>query len=93
VMMGNNTMAWAKLADPSPFEEKAWENAIAEAKKKAAVLARLSGVKLGKIVSISESEGDSSNAIMAIYGTATKERKLGDVKVSRSLIVEFEAVP
>lgn len=86
------SMVWGTLADLSPTETEAWKDAIAKAKKKAAVLAELSGVKLGKIVSVRDSESGSANVLAAIYAENSGVQQLGDVKVSRSLTVEFEAI-
>ncbi|HMI90174.1 MAG TPA: SIMPL domain-containing protein, partial [Polyangiales bacterium] len=53
-----------EIEDPQPLRAQARTQAIERAKQNAQELARLSGVKLGKLVSISESDGGGYQPMM-----------------------------
>jgi uncharacterized protein YggE len=74
-----------ELEDPKPLTAKARADAIEDAKKNAAELARLAGVKLGPIVSISENPG--ANAPGPMYAMKASEARGGEVPVERGEIV------
>jgi len=61
-----NTMATFKVTNVQKLKEAAFQKAVANAKAQAEKLAGLTGVKLGKVISIN-SQGDSSPNTSAAY--------------------------
>ncbi|WP_298858899.1 SIMPL domain-containing protein [uncultured Gimesia sp.] len=61
-----NTMATFKVINVQKLKEEAFQKAIADAKAQAEKLARLTGVKLGKVISIN-GESDSQNNSSGVY--------------------------
>jgi predicted secreted protein len=101
---GNSIVAF-KLPDSSVLREKAYTAAIDDAKAKAQKLAELSGAKLGRIVSVQETEATQkqdagSSVMMMIYGIASNKRSndekslvsatSGEVTLRINLRVQFE---
>jgi len=91
-----------RLADPEAVREKAYQQAMEDAKSKAKRLADLAGVKLGRILSVQEGaapKGQNENnyftMIMAMYGASSGEQdpmttKLSEVPYKVALTVQFE---
>ena len=61
-----NTMATFKITNVDQLKEQAYAKAVQDAKTQAEKLARLTGVKLGKVISIN-GEGDSNKSANAVY--------------------------
>tara|TARA_R110002095_G_scaffold191382_2_gene168959 strand:+ start:3327 stop:4193 length:867 start_codon:yes stop_codon:yes gene_type:complete len=61
-----NTMATFKITNVDQLKEQAYEKAIQDAKTQAEKLARLTGVKLGKVISINGEE-DGNKSTNAVY--------------------------
>lgn len=61
-----NTMATFKVTDVEKLKEAAYEQAVKDARTKAEKLAKLTGVKLGKVLSV-DGVGDSQKNTAAIY--------------------------
>jgi uncharacterized protein YggE len=64
-----------KIPDKTDLENRAYEQAVADAKAKAEKIAVLSGVKLGRVLSVKDQgvasgSSNSTNPIMEIYGEA-----------------------
>jgi uncharacterized protein YggE len=87
-----------KLADIKDLRQKAYEVAIQDAREQAERLAKLSGVKLGRVTSVREgtSQNQSNVNVMYYYGMPTSDdtdkyttSKLEDITVSIVLQVEF----
>jgi len=57
-----NTMATFKVTNVQKLKEEAFQKAIADAKTQAENLARLTGVQLGKVISINEGASTSKNS-------------------------------
>ncbi len=97
-------LAVFRLSDPDAVRQQAAEAAMADARAKAQRLADLAGVKLGKVVSISETappadeSGNPEVALFArIYGMGEEVQAaepqsdaFADIEVKASLIVQFE---
>ncbi|MFI5379068.1 MAG: SIMPL domain-containing protein [Tepidisphaerales bacterium] len=95
-----------KLPSASALREKAYKTAVEDARQKAAKLAELSGLKLGKILSVTEGGAPSSNSndrvqmLMMMNGMSgvtgnPDENELSntifsDVSLSVRLVVHFE---
>jgi uncharacterized protein YggE len=75
-----------EIEDPKVLAAKARVDAMAEAKKNAAELAKLAGVELGAIISISENEGSSAPGPMYQMKAAMADGG-GDVPVERGEVV------
>lgn len=103
-MAGQGTpMLVFRLADPAQAREQAFKSAVDDAKQKAQHLADLAGVKLGRIISLSEQAQASKESdrnmtrIMAIYGMSPDEPEaeftsagLSEIPVTVRLTVQFE---
>lgn len=63
---GKNTMATFKVVNLQKLKEDAYQKAIADAKSQAEKLARLTGVQLGKVISIN-GESDSQKNTNGVY--------------------------
>lgn len=74
-----------EIEDPKVLAAKARVDAMAEAKKNAAELAKLAGVELGAIISVSESEG--GNAPGPMYQMKAAMADGGEVPVERGEVV------
>tara|TARA_R100001132_G_scaffold27229_2_gene31653 strand:+ start:31374 stop:32207 length:834 start_codon:yes stop_codon:yes gene_type:complete len=61
-----NTMATFKVTDVEKMKEAAYEQAVKDARTKAEKLAKLTGVKLGRVLSV-DGVGDSQKNTAAIY--------------------------
>lgn len=61
-----NTMATFKVTDVEKLKEAAYEQAVKDARTQAEKLAKLTGVKLGKVLSV-DGVGDSQKNTAAIY--------------------------
>ncbi|WP_339682817.1 SIMPL domain-containing protein [Gimesia maris] len=61
-----NTMATFKVTDVEKLKEAAYEQAVKDARSQAEKLAKLTGVKLGKVISV-DGVGDSQKNTAAIY--------------------------
>jgi uncharacterized protein YggE len=93
-----------KLTDTDGLREEAYKMAMDDAKKKAERLAKLAGVKLGRILSVKDAVAvggnNSSNgqmAIMAMYGVAMQPEQqeltsnvFKEISVKVNLAVQFE---
>jgi uncharacterized protein YggE len=92
-----------KLPDSTALREKAYKVAIEDAKSKAQSLAELSGVKLGRIVSVREDAAGAANVeSMVVYNYGARANKesgndtsitsstSGDVTLNVGLTVRFE---
>jgi uncharacterized protein YggE len=55
------------LADPAPVLDKAREAAVADARRKAELIAKAAGVKLGRILAIAEPGSEPPRPMMAAY--------------------------
>lgn len=75
-----------EIEDPKALAAKARVDAMTDAKKNAAELAKLAGVELGAIVSISENEGSSAPGPMYQMKAAMADGG-GDVPVERGEVV------
>jgi uncharacterized protein YggE len=91
-----------KIGDPAEQREKAYKEAMDDAKKKAQRLADLAGIKLGKIVSVQDSvpvKNENANVAMYAYyngaGMQTDpsdltSQMLTDIPLKVTLTVQFE---
>ena len=91
-----------KIGDSTAQREQAYKEAMEDAKKKAARLADLAGVKLGRIVSVQDGgpvKGDNPAMAqwMAMYGgggqadpTDLTSTLLADITLKVTLVVQFE---
>ncbi|MEQ8634814.1 SIMPL domain-containing protein [Gimesia maris] len=61
-----NTMATFKVTDVEKLKEAAYEQAVKDARSQAEKLAKLTGVKLGKVISV-DGVGDSQKNTAAVY--------------------------
>jgi uncharacterized protein YggE len=100
---GSATVSF-KLPDTSALRESAYKAAVDDAKAKAQKLADLSGVKLGRIVSVHDegvgnSDSETAPMIRYIYGARSNKEDedksitsstSGDLKLGVSLTVQFE---
>ena len=64
------------IEDPQPLQDKARANAVADMKRKAAMLAELSGVKLGRLVYLNE--GAAYSPPQPLYGRAEAAFAMAD---------------
>jgi uncharacterized protein YggE len=75
-----------EIEDPKALAAKARADAMADAKKNAAELAKLAGVELGAIVSVSENEGSNGPGPMYQMKAAMADGG-GEVPVERGEVV------
>ena len=94
---GAASLVKGSLEDTAKLEQEASKAAFADAKAKAEQLAELAGGKLGKVISITESNladaSDPTTAYMKMVTGQQSEAKNGTIKrikVSRALRVRFE---
>jgi uncharacterized protein YggE len=85
------------IDDPQPFLKEAREKAIADAKSRAETYAAAAGVKVGVILSISESSGSTGPILRApatggSFDSATPIQP-GETTVSASVAIRFAIVP
>jgi hypothetical protein len=73
-----------EIEDPQPIRAQARAQAIERAKQNAADLARLSGVKLGKLIAINESDGGGYQPMMK--SVANEMRQAADAPVEKGEI-------
>jgi uncharacterized protein YggE len=73
-----------EIEDPQPLRGQARAQAFERAKQNAQELARLSGVKLGKLVSVSESDGGGYQPMMK--SVANEMRQAADAPVEKGEI-------
>jgi uncharacterized protein len=81
------------LTDPKPQMDKALADAINDSRRKAEIMATTAGVKLGKILEISEGFSyTSSNAPRAAYSLSAAPSPVlpGELEVSASVTVTYE---
>jgi uncharacterized protein YggE len=83
-----------ELEDPQPLRGKARAQAIERAKVNAQELARLTGVKLGKVISVSESDGGGGympmKASFAESRQANAPIEQGEITVTQQVQLLFE---
>jgi uncharacterized protein YggE len=91
-----------KIPDASALREEAYKLAVADARAKAAKLADLAGVKLGRILAVQDqdvvSKNDPSNFYAMIYGMRMQQEPderlssnvFGDIPLTVRLSVQFE---
>jgi uncharacterized protein YggE len=81
------------LDDPKPFEQKARDKAMADARARAEQLAALAGVRLGPVLAIQESSGGATYPHpMAMMKSATAEAmpvERGEIKITREVQVRY----
>ena len=81
------------LRDPKPQMDKALANAVNDSRRKAEIMAGTAGVKLGKILELSEGYGyTSSNAPRAAYSVAEATTPVlpGEMEITASVTVTYE---
>lgn len=83
---GRPTSVVYRLSNPSALKERAYKQAMEDARSRASALAELSGAKLGRIVSVREI--DLSEGRDRTYESTV----LGEVPVKVQLSVQFEIV-
>jgi uncharacterized protein YggE len=90
----NNVMGISfDLRDPKPQTDKALANAVNDSRRKAEIMAASAGVKLGKILELSEGYSyTSSNAPRAAYSLAATPTPVlpGEMEVTASVTVTYE---
>jgi uncharacterized protein YggE len=93
-----SSLAKFRMTDIKDLRATAYEGAIADARQQAERLAKLSGVKLGRVTSVREGapQNPSNVNVMYYYGAPTNEQaeafttnKLEDITVKIVLQVEF----
>ena len=100
MMQQGNTpgMASFKIADSSGLREQAYAKAIENARSKAERLARLAGVKLGKVTSVQDSVVQAPQAqVVYVYGNQQQQPNeselsspvAGDITMNVRLTVQF----
>jgi uncharacterized protein YggE len=81
------------LDDPKPFEQKARDKAMADARARAEQLAALAGVKLGPVLAIQESSGGASYprpmAMMKSTAAEAMPVERGEIKITREVQVRY----
>jgi len=91
-------MASFKIADPAALREQAYAKAIENARFKAERLARLAGVKLGKVTSVQDSVVQAPQAqVVYVYGNQQQQASeteltspvAGDITMNVRLTVQF----
>ena len=81
------------LRDPKPQMDKALEEAVNDSRIKAEIMARSAGVKLGRILELSEGYGyTSSNTPRASYSLAAAPTPVlpGEMQITASVTVTYE---
>ena len=81
------------LRDPKPQMDKALANAVNDSRRKAEIMAATAGVKLGKILELSEGYGyTSSNAPRAAYSVAAATTPVlpGEMEITASVTATYE---
>jgi len=81
------------LRDPKPQMDKALAEAVNDSRRKAEIMAATAGVKLGKILELSEGySSTSSNAKMAAYslGEATTPVLPGEMEITARVTATYE---
>ena len=81
------------LRDPKPQMDKALANAVNDSRRKAEIMAATAGLKLGKILELSEGYGyTSSNAPRAAYSVAEATTPVlpGEMEITASVTVTYE---
>lgn len=81
------------LKDPKPQMDKALANAVNDSRRKAEIMAMAAGVKLGKILELSEGYGyTSSNAPRAAFSLAAAPTPVlpGEMEITASVTVTYE---
>jgi uncharacterized protein len=90
----NNVMGITfDLRDPKPQMDKALANAVNDSRRKAEIMAATAGVKLGKILELSEGYGfTSSNAPRAAYSVAEGTTPVlpGEMEITASVTATYE---
>ncbi len=92
---GGDTIVVFKIPDRSELEAQAYEKAVADARAKAERIARLSGVKLGRVSFVQDQgapqEGNNQQSLLAlVYGAATSTATPTDSKeVESSSLTEI----
>jgi uncharacterized protein YggE len=91
--------AWGlnfQLEDPKPLEKQAREKALADARAKAEQLAQAAGVKLGRVISVSDGSGGggpvfgrSFDAPMAMAMKESAAIERGEVKLGQQVRVVY----
>jgi uncharacterized protein YggE len=93
-----NALAKFRMSDIKDLRAKAYEEAIADARQQAERLAKLSGVKLGRVTSVREGapQAQPNVNVMYYYGAPTNDQaeafttnKLEEITVKIILQVEF----
>jgi uncharacterized protein YggE len=92
---GSNTFMGISfdLRDPKPQMDKALAEAVNDSRIKAEIMAKSAGVKLGKILELSEGYGfTSSNAPRAAYSLAAATTPVfpGEMEITASVTVTYE---
>jgi len=81
------------LRDPKPQMDKALANAVNDSRRKAEIMAATAGVKLGKILELSEGYGfTSSNAPRAAFSLSAAPTPVlpGEMEITASVTVTYE---
>lgn len=81
------------LRDPKPQMDKALANAVNDSRRKAEIMAMAAGVKLGRILELSEGYGyTSSNAPRAAFSLAAAPTPVlpGEMEITASVSVTYE---
>lgn len=90
----NNVMGISfDLMDPKPQMDKALANAVNDSRRKAEIMAMAAGVKLGKILELSEGYGyTSSNAPRAAFSLSAASTPVlpGEMEITASVTVTYE---
>jgi uncharacterized protein YggE len=105
---GGMAMISFKIPDASALREEAYKNAVKDARAKAERLAELTGVKLGRILSVQDQDAPASSrndptsayyAMITGMAQAGKEQEVGiassvfgDIPLNVRLTVQFEIV-
>lgn len=90
----NNVMGISfDLMDPKPQMDKALANAVNDSRRKAEIMAMAAGVKLGKILELSEGYGyTSSNAPRAAFSLSAASTPVlpGEMEITASVTITYE---
>lgn len=81
------------LRDPKPQMDKALANAVNDSRRKAEIMATAAGVKLGRILELSEGYGyTSSNAPRAAFSLAAAPTPVlpGEMEITASVTIAYE---
>lgn len=89
-----NTMATFKVTNVKKLKEAAYQKAIDNAKAQAEKLARLTGVKLGKVIAINgQGETPKGSTIVYNYGITQGSGNTGEKENDEQPSAVFKAVP